>query len=146
MGSVSLIDGHIDETNVEKFIRIVKDNPSLPVVPMVDHEVVGEEWGRWVGSFGDCYVGEYTIYNDYYYTDRDSFKEKYYDWNDEELCEQFDYNPYITEFSTNRGLYTEEQLKTNDENEKKMDEYLDRIADSCFIKAIIVDINTPEVW
>ena len=146
MSYVSMIDGHIDESNVEKFVRLVKDNPNLPVVPMVDYEVVGEDWGRWFGKFGDSYVGEYTIYKDYYYTDRDSFKEEYYDWNDEELCEQFGYYPYITEFATSRGVYTEEQLKTNNENEKKMDEYLDRIADSCFIKAIIVCIDTPEVW
>lgn len=146
MSYVSMIDGHIDETKAEVLLRLVRDNPNLPVIPMVDYEVVGEDWGRWVGSFGDCYVGEYTIYKDRYYTDREEFKEEYYDWNDDKLCEQFNYSPWITEFSTKRGMYTEEQLQTNNENEKKMDEYLDRIADNCFIKAIIVYIDTPEVW
>lgn len=146
MGSVSLIDGHIDETNVEKFIRIAEDNPNLPIVPMVDHEVVGEECGRWVGSFGDCYVGEFAIHKDHYYTDREEFKEDYYGWNDDELCDRFGYDPWITEYGVSRGLYSVEQLQTNKENEKKMEEYLDRIADSCFIKAIIVCIDMPEVW
>ena len=146
MSSVSLIDGHIDETNVEKFINLVKDNHNLPVVPMVDHEVVGEEWGRWVGSFGDCYVGEFAIYNDRYYTDREEFKEEYWGWNDDELCCRFEYDPCITKYSVSKGLYSVEQLQTNKENEKIMEEYLDKMAESCFIKAIIVCIDTPEVW
>ena len=145
MSHVSMIDGHIDETNVEKFVRLVTENPNLPVIPMVDYEVVGDAWGRWVGSFGYCYIGEYTVYQDHYYTDREDFKEEYFNWNDEELCKQFNYNYLITEYATSRGVYTEEQLKANNENEKKMDKYLDKIADGYFIKAIIVCIDLPEV-
>ena len=80
----------------EKFLTLVKQNPTLPIVPLVDYEIVSEDCGRWLGSLGECYVGEFAIYGDRYYTDRNEFKERYYDRNDEELCERFNYEPCMT--------------------------------------------------
>lgn len=64
--------------NTQKFIKLVQENPELPVVPMVDYEVVAEDCGYWLGNFGFCEVGEYTCYNDRFYDDKDSFIEDYY--------------------------------------------------------------------
>lgn len=41
----------------EKFLRLVKENPDLPIIPMVDSAVVGDaDYGLWLGSFGDCRI------------------------------------------------------------------------------------------
>ena len=132
--------------DIESFTNLVKENPTLPIIPMVYYEIVGDDWGYWMGSFRNAYIGEYAFYNDeYFFDDRDSFKEHYYDWHDDELCEKFNYEPFINEYSVEQGRYTEEQLKINNENEKLLDEYLDKVADEYFVKAIIVYIDLPEV-
>ena len=131
-------------TNTEKFIQLVKENPDLPVVPMVDCEVVSEDYGWWVGSFGRCDVGEYALFYERYFDDREDFKEFYYDYNDDELCERFNYDPRICKYTVVQGKYTKEQLKENEENEKRLEEYLDKVADDYFVRAIIVYIGLPK--
>ena len=49
-------------TNIEMFLKLVKDNPELPIVPMVDYEVfTGDEYTWWMGNWGSCKVTEYYI-------------------------------------------------------------------------------------
>lgn len=132
------------DARTEEFLNLIKENPTLPIVPMVDYEIVGDAWGRLMGSFGHSYVGEYAIYKDEYFEDREEFKEKYYDWNCDELCERFSYEPCINEFSVRRREYTVEQLEENDKNMKFLEEYLDKVAEEHFVKAIIVYIDLPE--
>ena len=137
----------IDEANrkqkADAFLKLVKKNPTLPIIPMVDWEIVGDEWGRWMGAFGYAEVGEYAIYDDRYYTDREDFTERYYDLNDEALCEKFSYEPCINSFALSQGKCTQEQLKENEINEKRLNEYLDKVAEEYFVKAIIVNIDMP---
>ncbi len=43
-------------------LQLMKDNPELPVIPMVDTEVVaGDEYGYWMASFGECQVREFAV-------------------------------------------------------------------------------------
>lgn len=109
-------------------IQLIKENPDLPIVPMVDYEVVPEDGGRWMGSFGYCCVDEYTCFNDRFYNDRDSFEEDYYDRNQEDLNEMFGYNP----------------LNIDEDAAKQLDEYLHEVSDKYFKRAIIVNIDLPE--
>ncbi len=47
-------------SNVEEFLRLVKENPDLPIVPMVDTEVVADDsFGWWLGKWGHSEVTEY---------------------------------------------------------------------------------------
>ena len=131
-------------TNTEKFIQLIKENPELPIVPMVDYEVVDDGYGWWVGSFGRCCVGEYALFYERYFDDREDFKEFYYDYNDDELCERFGYNPRINKFTVAQNKYTALDLEINSFNEKLLEEYLDKVADEHFTKAIIVYIGLPE--
>ena len=39
-------------------LKLIKDNPDLPVVPMVDAEIAGDDYGYWLGSWGRCEVTE----------------------------------------------------------------------------------------
>lgn len=120
-----------NETTKE-FLKIVAENPDLPIVCMVDCDVVYEDYGRWLASFGAVYVGEYALYDDRYYDERDEFKEAYYDNNDEELCEMFGYCPW------------EKQNEANSKAEQALEKHLDEVAEKHFIKAIIVNIDLPD--
>ena len=143
--SVKTIDEGIRSQKAEALLKLIKKNPTLPIIPLVDAEVVCDDCGRWMASFGTAYVGELALMGERYYTDRDSFKEDYYERYDVELDERFNYEPWTNEAALNLGNCTEEQLKANKENEKLLDKYLDKVADKYFVKAIIVDIDLPDL-
>ncbi len=44
-----------------ELIRLITENPGLPVVPMVDAEICSEGWGCWMGAFGKACIDEYII-------------------------------------------------------------------------------------
>ena len=129
---------------IQLLLQLIKENPDLPVIPMVYYEVVDGDYNRWMGSIGDCYVGEYAILNERYYEDRDEFEEDYYDYNMEEINEQFGYNPCTFKIDIDMGLITKEEYELNEMANKKIDEYLEVIADKYFKKAIIVNIDIPK--
>lgn len=132
-----------DRERNETLLRLVAENPDLPIVAMVDSDIVCEDCGRWLGSFGCCQVGEYAIYNDRYFDEREGFKEEYYDCHDEELCARFGYDPCICLYAVERGRCTREEYEANRAAEQRMDEYLNKIAEECFVKAIIVNVDLP---
>ncbi len=44
-------------TKIEEFLKLVKENPELPIVPMVDEEIVADDcctW--WIGAWGESKV------------------------------------------------------------------------------------------
>ena len=131
----------------KEFLKIVAENPDLPIVCMVDSDIVCDDsFGRWMGEFGAAYVGEYAIIDDdegMIFDDREEFKERFYDSHDDELCEQFNFDPRINTYALEKGICTEEQLAANDDAEKALDAYLDKTAEEYFIKAIIVNIDCP---
>ena len=129
---------------IQLLLRLIKENPDLPVIPMVYYEVVGDDYNRWMGSIGDCYVGEYAILNERYYEDRDEFEEDYYDYNQEEINEQFGYNSCICKTHVDIGQIAKEEYELNETANKKIDIYLSAIADKYFKKVIIVNIDLPK--
>lgn len=43
----------IQQENVNELIRLINENPTLEVLPMVDSEVVvSDDWESWLGKFG----------------------------------------------------------------------------------------------
>lgn len=46
-------------SKAEKLLSLIKENPDLPIVPMVDSEVVADDGGYWLGKWGHCEVTEY---------------------------------------------------------------------------------------
>lgn len=42
-----------------EIIKLIEENPDLPVVPMVDSEVVADDGGYWLGKWGRCEITEY---------------------------------------------------------------------------------------
>lgn len=48
--------------NTENLLKLIQENPELPVVPMVDSEVVADgSCCYWLGTFGSASVEEYYI-------------------------------------------------------------------------------------
>lgn len=51
-----------ERENREELFRLMRENPDLPVLPMVNTEVVGgDDYGRWLGSFGKARIREYLV-------------------------------------------------------------------------------------
>ena len=51
-----------EKENREKLFRLMQENPELPVVAMVDSEIVADDgYNRWLGVWGCSYIGEYLI-------------------------------------------------------------------------------------
>lgn len=52
-----------ERKNREQLFKLMQENPELPVVPMVETEVVGDkyEYCRWLGSWGDACLKEYCL-------------------------------------------------------------------------------------
>ena len=48
-------------TKTEELLKLIRENPDLPVVPMVDSEVVADDGGYWLGAWGHCEVTEYYL-------------------------------------------------------------------------------------
>ena len=49
-------------TKTEELLELIKENPDLPVVPMVDGEIVGDDSCQyWLGRWGHSEVTEYYI-------------------------------------------------------------------------------------
>lgn len=58
--------------NVRKAFRLIKENPELPIIPMVHYEVVADDDALyWAGSWGDAKVDECTFDDErmYYLSD-----------------------------------------------------------------------------
>jgi len=50
-----------ERKNRDELFKLMQENPELPVVPMVDGEIVVDDWCcRWKGSWGSSYIGEYV--------------------------------------------------------------------------------------
>lgn len=50
--------------NMETLFRLMRENPALPVIPMVDGEIPGDDCGYWLGSWGTAALDKYLIAGD----------------------------------------------------------------------------------
>lgn len=100
--------------DTKELLKIVAENPDLPIVPLVDSDVICDYYGRCLGKIGSVRVGEYAVYAETLFTNRDVFKSRYR--------------------SDNKGWlskYTKDYAES----------ILDKVSDIYFIKAIIVEID-----
>lgn len=45
-----------------EIIKLIEQYPNLPIIPMVDSEVVADDsYSTWMGKWGSCYVTEYYL-------------------------------------------------------------------------------------
>lgn len=50
--------------NVRNLLALIEAHPELPVVPMVDAEICGDDYGTYMGTWGSSRVDEYLIAGD----------------------------------------------------------------------------------
>lgn len=112
------------QNRYDKFLRLVQENPTLPIVPMVSYDVVDDDsYHWWLGSFVDCEITEYTcveMYNEDRFVTRDDIDE-------------------IEEYFMNEFL---------DDNEELSDKEIERMAHEQaealdWKKAIVIWVGTP---
>ena len=109
-----------------KLLRLISENPKLPVVPFVYNEVVADDdYGYWIGSWGDCDVNEYVVIEKYGDT-------RFYTRGDQDEIEE-----YFAEkiFDENKSLPDEDVEKLAHEQAEALP----------WKKAILVYVGTPEV-
>ena len=62
------------DINTNELLRLVAENPELPIVAMVNTEcVAGDEWGWWSAKVGEPVVDEYCCPDDRMYLKADDF-------------------------------------------------------------------------
>ena len=110
-----------ERKNHDDLFKLMQENPDLPVVPMVDADIVaGDDYGRWMGSWGSASVDEYRIPPD----DRPMiFK------SDDDV------------FDTLEQCLPEAEFEALPENESECRPFYDALP---WVKAIIVNINLPD--
>lgn len=48
--------------NREELFKLAQKNPELPIVPMVDSDIVADDgYSRWLGCWGSSYIGFYLV-------------------------------------------------------------------------------------
>lgn len=52
-----------NKENLEELFRLIRENPELPVVPMVDSYIIADDTGYWLGAFDSVRVDEYLLTN-----------------------------------------------------------------------------------
>ena len=104
----------------EELFRLIQENPDLPVVPMVDSEIVADDCGYWLGAWGRASVDEYFI---------------------SERAERVFFKSDDAVFDTLERHMSCEEFEALPESEEECRPYYDRLP---WIKAIIVYINLPE--
>lgn len=57
----------IEKKNRDELFRLMKENPDLPVVPMVDDEICVGDYGYSLGAWGPASVDEYLVCERYGY-------------------------------------------------------------------------------
>lgn len=106
------------QNNVKELLKLIKENPDLKIVPMVDSEICGDDYGYYSGDWGIAELDEYHCSDGRIY-----FKEQDF----EELVDDFIQNSY------------EEYKDLTDEELEKLAER--QVNNKPWIKAIVVNIN-----
>lgn len=109
-----------ERENREELFRLIKENPELPIVPMVDADIVGDDSGYWLGAWGRAEVDEYFI---------------------SERAERVFYKSDGDVFDVLERHLSDEEFEALPESEEECRPYYDKLP---WIKAIIVYINLPE--
>lgn len=47
--------------NIKRLLALIEQNPDLPIVPMVDAEICGDDYGTYMAGWGSARVDEYII-------------------------------------------------------------------------------------
>lgn len=109
-----------EKKNREELFKLMQENPELPVVPMVDGEICGDDSGYWLGAWGSAQVDEYLLTQN---------RELMVFKSDDDV------------FDVLEKHLTDEEFEKLPETEEECRPYYDALP---WTKAIIVYINLPD--
>lgn len=119
----------MEQTNIEKLLELIKENPDAKIIPLVDSEIVCDDsYSHWYGSWGNCYLDEICTKVDFGPYDDHRFFLKSDDDMYEWLADRHGDDPEYQDMSNEE--YTEAMKKLAEEYEWK--------------KCIIVRIELPD--
>ena len=76
--------------NVNHLFELIKDNPDLPIVPLVATECVHDDsYGYWLNKWGSAEIDEYYVEDGRFYLS-DDFEELVDEWIDNNFQEYSD--------------------------------------------------------
>lgn len=107
------------QNNVNQLLKLIKENPELEIVPMVDSEIGGDDYSYYMGEWGTPEIDEYHCSDDRIY-----FKGQDFD----ELVERFIDNNY--EYYKHLCDYELQEVAEKEINNLQ------------WIKAIVIHINS----
>lgn len=112
----------------KEFLELIKNNPDLPIIPMVDSEVCcGNEYDYWCGSWTRSEVDEYCIFHM-------RGEERFFSRDEQDKIEEY----LADDFSD-----FEEYADLSDEEFNKV--VKEKIEGLNWTRAIVVWIGLPEV-
>ena len=119
----------------QKFLELVAENPELPIVAMVDGEIVEDPGMMWLGSITGALVSDIGLIGTRYYDERYDFMDAYYSKYSETIAEKFGYS-------------NQDPKEVRDAAEARIDEYLEKMADKYMKKAIVIYVREPDytIW
>lgn len=53
-----------EQERYEELFKLMEENPTLPVVPIIRSAICGNWWSDYLGSLGDIYIDEYAVCED----------------------------------------------------------------------------------
>lgn len=111
----------------KELLQLVRENPDLPILPMVDSEIVAEDgYNWWLGSFGHSSIDEFVCTE--YHGDNRYFRKEEQDLIEEYIAEDV--------------IDCEGENLSDEEIEKRAHEIAEALP---WKKAILVWIGLPEV-
>lgn len=109
--------------NIQELLKLIKENPTLPIIPMVEYDVVGEDYGSWMGKWGKAHIDRYLLPPD---SERPIIFEN--DYTVGEVIERW---------------FSDEELEKLPDNEVEWQKIYDNLP---WTKAIIVRISVPDEY
>ena len=109
-----------EKKNREELFRLMKENPDMPVVPMVDAGIVADNDGYWMGSWGSSQIQDFLI-------------------GEEQVYFRNDDDPHEIE-----KVLCNEMLSEDDVEAMTDEKVHQAYKDMPWIKAIVVYISYPE--
>lgn len=107
------------QKNINTLLGLIKENPELEIVPMVDSEIGGDDYSYYVAEWGTAEIDEYHCSDERIYFKAQDFEELVEDFIDNNHEK---YNHYLTDIEI-------EELAEKEVNNLE------------WIKAIVVHIN-----
>lgn len=126
---------------MKDLIRLASENPDREIITMVERGICGDEYCYYLGKICGVELGEYAIFGDRVFTEREDYKEEYYYQNDEELDEAFGIDHRLNSYSYANAGFTKEQFDENERRMAKLEARLDMLAEKEFKKAIIIYVG-----